>query len=414
MAQRNPASSLPSFGWTQLLLFLAVAVVVGSICTYCSYNAPLTSFAWNSWIIKHCSSQGQQNGALLGSIKDVIRLVLAMGVCVVGFRVFRVFTSGDDSERERLNWLPALRTTAQLRLQGKGTPFQQRFGFEKWVLAGALLLAAAEITYLRPIDFWQTYDTSFPLHAGFLKYVTGLYGAQFAEITKPYLFPYAVYILALWYCVALTTFIALVRSIVGDRIEYLKRVDSLEIGPPLADDKLQNVVPAYERTSLGSFDFVDAVAKCYAIFLVAVLFIAYVQYDLLSCSVLPTASNQGKELLLLLSFSSFVAVVYLYLRLYYQVRMKSLVTIERISDALQKQPALQTQLRDANQLAETVRSKDGFQRLYTLFFGGGAVAVLLGLIWKYVLHQSFCGAANAIFPSWLVNSVATLFQQKCP
>lgn len=46
----------------------------------------------------------------------------------------------------------------------------------------------------------------------------------------------------------------------------------------------------------------------------------------------------------------------------------------------------------------------------TLFTGTSAISVALAFVWKYVLHQSFCGAAYAIFPDSLVDAVATVFQ----
>jgi hypothetical protein len=351
----------------------------------------------------------------------MIRLALAGGVSLLGFQMFRVFASDFTERRQRpiLSWFPSLRRLAAQQLRSRGTPFQQIFWFEKWLLLGFLVFGLTQIAYFRPLNFWHDYHPGphsyhpghFPPHADMVHYLGALYTTQFLEITKPYLFPYSVYILALWYCIALATLLVLVRSIVADLLEYRRQVALLRLPlVPETEAELENYVEKYERQSLGAFDFIDTFAKCYGFFFLSVVVIGYVEQDLLSCSILQSASDLGKALLLTLSCSSLIIITVSYLRSYYIVRTQSLATVSTLSDALEARTQLHAQLHAANQLAESIRAKDGLKTLAGLFTGTSVVAVVLSFFWKSVMKGNFCLAANALLPTWIVQRIGELFQ----
>jgi hypothetical protein len=346
----------------------------------------------------------------------MIRLVLAAAVSLIGVQMFRVFAPDFTERRQRpgLNWIPSLRPLSEPPSVSSPTAFQSRFSFEKWVLLVFLLLGVVQITYARPLNFWHDYNPKqFPLGAGTFQYLYGLYTTQFAEITRPYLFPYSFYILALWYCIALFTLLLLIRSVVADLLEYRRQVALLRLPPiPDAEADLQNYVETYERRSLSAFDFVDTVAKCYGFFFLSVIVIGYLEQNLLSCSVLQGAADLGKTLLLTLSLSSLVIITLSYLRSYYIIRTRSLASVSEIGDALEAHAQLHAQLHAANQLAETVRAKDGLRTLAGLFTGTGVIAVVFSFFWNSVMNHDFCGVANALFPGRLVQYISTLFQLK--
>ncbi|HEY6326652.1 MAG TPA: hypothetical protein VIW73_09110 [Candidatus Cybelea sp.] len=403
MASVNPSDARRTFSWPQLLVFLGVAVGVGSAAAYFSYNGPLTSTAWRDWIILKCSSApGNTDGAIFGPIKDVIRAVLALLLAIIGFTTLRIIPRTAADGGRALNWRP---------FSKPANPFEKNFAYEKWAIIAAVVLACLVIGVFRPLDFWSHSEVVKPAGLSYVDQVRALYTSVFAQVTRPYLFPYSLYVLALWCALALPVILAFLRSVFYDPVQFRQLLNRLNAQPGAAQPA--NVVATYERKSQDAFDFVGATARNYVVFLIGVLFLAYIQQDFLGCSVLSGAEDAGKLALLVFSLTSLAAVLVWYLRYYAELKATALAGIAAISDDLERDQNRDQDLHEANGLTESIRQRDGFKLLTTLFTGGGVVAIVFAVVWKYILGQNLCWAADGIFPSWMVNWVARLFQTHC-
>jgi hypothetical protein len=411
------SASLRVFTWPQLLIFFCLALVACSLGTLLSYNGPLTTPAWHDWANGVCSSgPGVNDGAAHAPIIDIIRAALALVLVVFGFNRLSIIPSQDDkNDKRRLNWLPVLLPSVSARL--RRTPslaFEASFAFEKWVLLAFLLLAIVVIAISRPLDLLGVWVLKGSTQYSLLAQIGLLYSTDFSNVTRPYLFPYSLYILGLWYCMALPVLLAIIRSIKSDRLEYTRLQSALEVKPiGSLTDIPQNIAGTYERKCLECFDFINTIGKRYALFLLGVFVICFIQETRLSCSVLTGATDTGKLLLLLLTVASLGAMLFAYLRLHYDARKAGQAGINTISDALEKVPSREPDLRRATEVAEVIRKRDGLAELNAVIRGAGLVGLILGLIWKYVLHGSLCSIAYAILPDALVAAAAKLLQLKC-
>lgn len=376
---------------------------MGCAASYFSYNGPLTSTAWRDWIILKCSSgTGNTDGAIFGPIKDAIRAVLGLTLAIIGFSTLRIIPRAGADAGRALNWRP---------FSKPDTAFEKKFQYERWAIIAALVVACIVIAVFRPLDFWTHAEVVKPPGLSYLDQVRALYTSVFQQVTRPYLFPYSLYILALWCALALPLILAFLRSIFYDPIQYRQLLTRLSV--QCGATQPANIVATYERKSQDAFDFVGRTARNYVVFLIGVLFLAYIQQDFLGCSVLSGAEDAGKLVLLVFSLTSLAAVLVWYLRYYAQLKATALAGIAAISDDLERDQSRDDDLHDANELAESIRQRDGFRLLTTLFTGGGVVAIVFALVWKYILGQNLCWAADGIFPSWMVNWVAKLFQTHC-
>lgn len=333
------------------------------------------------------------------------------------YRLSIIPASKTSGEPRPLNWLPVLRRETERRVrQTPSMTFVAWFSFEKWLLAAVLTVAVFSIVVVRPVDFLgQAPGVTVPTHANYVQRIGLAYSVDFANVTRPYLFPYSLYILGLWYCIVLPVLLALIRSIRYDSLDYSRLrsalvVDSATFGSPLP----QNAVALYRRKVLDSFEFIHAVAKRYALFMLPIIALGYIEEYYLSCSVLAGASDAGKWALLILSISSLGAVLYLFLRLHYIVRRVSLVGIDQISDTAATQPERASELTEATTLAEEVRKREGVWELVVFFRGAGIVGVVGGLLWTTFFAHKICVGAKVILPDSLVEAVANFFGHPCP
>jgi hypothetical protein len=414
--EEQPAWSLARFSWNQLLLLLATGVVACTVGTFFSYNGPLSSPAWQDWVNQQCSSRpGAHDGTTYGPVIDVIRAVLAAGLTVFAFYRLSIIPTGRAPTKQRpLNWIPVLRAADAERLGGEpDLQFEAGFGFEKWLLAGFLVLAVLVITIDRPLEFLG--EIGHATASSLFGNVGLLYSADFAGVTKTYLFPYSLYIMGLWYFMALPVLLALIRRIRYDMFDYAQLSAALVVPEGVqAAGLAHNAVGLYERKCFACFGFTTDIGKRYALFLIGVVLLCYFEQVRLQCSVLAGATDTGKLLLLLLSVSSFAAVIYTYLRLHYEVRVKAQLGVTTLSDALERDETRAQELRDATDLAEKIRQKEGLAEFSSIVGGGGLVGIIAVLFWKIVLHGDLCTTAYAIFPNALVQQIAKVFQLQCP
>jgi hypothetical protein len=214
---------------------------------------------------------------------------------------------------------------------------------------------------------------------------------------------------------AVPVLLGLLRSVKFDFAKYRRLRAALEPGElPTVNDLPHNTIAVYQRKCLDTFAFIDEAGQRYGLILLGVVVLGYTEETRLSCSVLTGATNTGKWLLLLLSVSSFVAIVYGYLKLHYIVRRVAQAAISGFSNLLAADEAREAELNEATALSETVRKRDGLRELVELAGKASFVGVVGTVIWQHVMHENACGLAYAIFPDSLVDKVASIFKLSCP
>jgi len=303
-------------------------------------------------------------------------------------------TGSAKGEDRRLNWLPWTRKGLDGELPSDEFPFAKHSRFEPALLLAFAVPAATIILIARPYEFlleyrYGDYSGSFdPIH--FFNLLPELYSTSFFDITRPYIFPYSLYILGLWYFMALPVLICIIRSIRFDFDSY--RDKERHLASPAFEE---GTTPAGNAIDDSRFEFtkaftlIDDLGKRYASILAAMILLCYLEQLRLTCSVLQGASDEGKTALLLISASSVGALCYSYLFAHYRIRSAASRRLDALASILRKDPTRGDDLRDCSELLMFVKSKDGVKELWT--FGGfaGAFGLIYGFLWNISLTKTF-------------------------